>query len=117
MSTSCVEEGRKTSNDPYERIAIELLTHADIRVNGSEPYDIQVHNQNFYKRVLQQGSLGLGESYMDGWWDCERLDIFFHKVLRAGLENKLPQNLRDILKIATARLFNLQTQKTCMDGW
>lgn len=111
MSTSCVEEGRKTSNDPYKKIATELLAHADIRVNGSEPYDIQVHNQNFYKRVLQQGSLGLGESYMDGWWDCERLDIFFHKVLRAGLENKLPQNLRDIFKIATARLFNLQTQK------
>ena len=111
MSTSCVEEGRKTSDNPYERIATELLAQADIRVNGSEPYDIQVHNKNFYKRVLQQGSLGLGESYMDGWWDCERLDIFFHKVLRAGLENKLPNNLRDIIKIASARLFNLQTQK------
>lgn len=111
MSTSCVEEGRKTSNDPYQRIASELLAQADIHINGSEPYDIQVHNKDFYKRVLQQGSLGLGESYMDGWWDCERLDIFFHKVLRAGLENKLPSNWRDILKIAMARIFNLQTQK------
>ena len=54
MSTSCVEEGRKTSNDPYERIATELLTHADIRVNGSEPYDIQVHNQNFYKEYCNK---------------------------------------------------------------
>ncbi len=43
----------------------------------------------FFKRVLQEGSLGLGESYMDGWWECERLDIFFHKVLRAGLEKQL----------------------------
>ncbi len=44
----------------------------------------------FFKRVLQEGSLGLGESYMDGWWECDRLDMFFSKVLRAGLENQLP---------------------------
>ncbi|SPY98294.1 cyclopropane fatty acyl phospholipid synthase [Proteus mirabilis] len=47
MSTSCVEEGRKTSNDPYQRIASELLAQADIHINGSEPYDIQVHNKDF----------------------------------------------------------------------
>lgn len=47
-----------------------------------------------FKRVLQEGSLGLGESYMDGWWECERLDIFFSKVLRAGLENQLPTMLK-----------------------
>jgi cyclopropane-fatty-acyl-phospholipid synthase len=64
----------------------------------------------FFKRVLQEGSLGLGESYMDGWWDCERLDIFFHKVLRAGLENQLP-TISKILRIAGARLFNLQSKK------
>jgi cyclopropane-fatty-acyl-phospholipid synthase len=52
--------------------------------------DLRIKNPLFFKRVLQEGSLGLGESYMDGWWDCERLDIFFHKVLRAGLENQLP---------------------------
>lgn len=34
--------------------------------------------------------MGLGESYMDGWWECDRLDMFFSKVLRAGLENQLP---------------------------
>jgi cyclopropane-fatty-acyl-phospholipid synthase len=48
---------------------------------------------------------------MDGWWDCERLDIFFHKVLRAGLENQLPHHFKDTLRIASARLFNLQSKK------
>lgn len=65
---------------------------------------------SLFKRVLQEGSLGLGESYMDGWWDCERLDIFFHKVLRAGLENQLPHHFKDTLRIASARLFNLQSK-------
>lgn len=65
---------------------------------------------SLFKRVLQEGSLGLGESYMDGWWECERLDIFFHKVLRAGLEKQLPHHFKDTLRIAGARLFNLQSK-------
>lgn len=100
----------KTPADSWQRIASDLLDEAGIEINGSRPFDIQVHNQQFFKRVLQQGSMGLGESYMDGWWDCERLDIFFQRVLRAGLENKLPQNINDIIKIAMARLRNLQTK-------
>lgn len=55
--------------------------------------------------------MGLGESYMDGWWECDRLDMFFSKVLRAGLENQLPHHFKDTLRIAGARLFNLQSKK------
>ncbi|MGP2959749.1 cyclopropane fatty acyl phospholipid synthase, partial [Serratia bockelmannii] len=77
----------------------------------SRPFDIQVKNPEFFKRVLQQGSLGLGESYMDGWWECERLDIFFQRVVSAGLEKKLPHHLKDTLRIAAARLTNLQSKK------
>ncbi len=65
----------------------------------------------------RRGRWGLGESYMDGWWDCERLDIFFHKVLRAGLEKQLPHHFKDTLRIAGARLFNLQSKKTRLDCW
>jgi cyclopropane-fatty-acyl-phospholipid synthase len=66
-----------------------ILKLAGIQINGSKPWDIQVHNKRLYSRVLSQGSLGLGESYMDGWWDCSRLDQFFTKVLSAELENKV----------------------------
>ena len=57
----------------------EILNLADIRINGDRPWDIRVRNQKFYARVLAGGSLALGESYMDGWWDCEALDqqIYF----------------------------------------
>ncbi len=61
--------------------------------------------------MLKEGSLGLGESYMDGWWECDRLDIFFHKVLRAGLEHRIPKNTKDILQILISRTFNLQSPK------
>lgn len=110
MSSSCIEEASVRDNEWY-RIANEMLSRAGITLNGPNPFDIQVKNPNFFKRVLQEGSLGLGESYMDGWWECERLDIFFTKVLRAGLENQLPSHFKDTLRIAAAKLVNLQSQK------
>jgi cyclopropane-fatty-acyl-phospholipid synthase len=110
MSSSCIEVANIRDNEWY-RIANEMLEHAGIKINGSAPFDIQVRHPNFFKRVLQEGSLGLGESYMDGWWECERLDMFFTRVLRAGLEKKLPRHFRDTLRILTARLMNLQSRK------
>ena len=110
MSSSCIEEVRIRDNEWY-RIANEMLTRAGIAINGSQPFDIKIKNPKFFKRVLQEGSLGLGESYMDGWWDCERLDIFFSKVIRAGLERQLPRHLKDTLRIAAARLVNLQSKR------
>jgi len=66
----------------------EALAKADIRINGSRPWDIQVFDERLYGRLVREGSLGLGESYMDGWWDAPRLDEFFAKVLAADLEEE-----------------------------
>ncbi|MEY8710324.1 cyclopropane fatty acyl phospholipid synthase [Mangrovibacter phragmitis] len=110
MSSSCIEETAIKDNEWF-RIVSELLSHAGVAINGNSPADIQVKNPDFFKRILQQGSLGLGESYMDGWWDCDRLDLFFTKVLRNGLENQLPHHFKDTLRILSARLFNLQNRK------
>ena len=77
-----------------------VLDLADVKINGSCDWDIQVHNEGFYSRVLSQGSLGLGESYMDGWWECERLDQFFDKILTANLDSRIKNDLGIALKIA-----------------
>ena len=110
MSSSCIEEVT-IRDDNWFRIVSEMLGRAGIAINGTAASDIQVKHPDFFKRVMQEGSLGLGESYMDGWWECERLDLFFTQVLRAGLENQLPSHLKDTLRIATARLLNLQSKK------
>ncbi|TSJ51851.1 cyclopropane fatty acyl phospholipid synthase [Atlantibacter subterranea] len=110
MSSSCIEEVGLRDNQWF-RIVNDLLSKAGVAINGPSPADLQVKNPDFYKRVLQQGSLGLGESYMDGWWECERLDQFFTNVLKAGLENQLPTHFKDTLRVLGARIFNLQTQK------
>ncbi|MFC1475060.1 cyclopropane fatty acyl phospholipid synthase [Candidatus Zixiibacteriota bacterium] len=91
-----------------------ILSYADIKLDGDRPYDIQVHNDKLYQRVLAQGSLGLGESYMDHWWDCEKLDEFFYRVTKADLKDKVPRNslLKDVLK---AKLLNLQNKKRAFE--
>ncbi|MGP4129746.1 hypothetical protein OJE16_08245 [Pantoea tagorei] len=52
---------------------------------------------------------------MDGWWECERLDMFFHRVLKHKLDQQLPHHFKDTLRVAAARLTNLQSKKTRMD--
>lgn len=72
----------------------ELLRHADVTINGDRPWDIQVHNEELYARVLRGGSLALGESYMDGWWDVKDLDEFFNRVLKTRLERKVKNKIQ-----------------------
>ncbi|HXH03872.1 MAG TPA: cyclopropane fatty acyl phospholipid synthase [Candidatus Competibacteraceae bacterium] len=88
-----------------------LLEEAGIAVNGHQPWDIQVHNPDFYARVLRHGSLGLGESYMDGWWDCERLDELFYRVLRHGLDRKTLRLGHYLGSLLASVLFNLQSKR------
>ena len=76
-----------------KEIVEEILSLADIELNGSRPWDVQINNEKVFDRILKEGSLGLGESYMDGWWDCKALDQFFDKLLSANLDKKAQQYL------------------------
>ncbi|MEO3991372.1 cyclopropane fatty acyl phospholipid synthase [Pseudocitrobacter cyperus] len=95
----------------WYRICRDLLQRADIEINGKRPFDIQVKNKQFYKRVLQQGSLGLGESYMDGWWECEQLDEFISRLLKIDIESQIKHNLKDLMHVVSAKIINLQSKK------
>ena len=64
-----------------KRIA-RWLADSGVQLNGANPWDPQIHNPAFYNRVLLRGSLGLGESYADEWWDCARLDEMYNRLLR-----------------------------------
>ena len=96
----------------FKKTVTDLLELVDIQVNGSRPFDIQVHNELFYSRVLSGKSLGLGESYMDGWWDCESLDQFCYQMLRGRIDKQVkvknPAFLAHVLK---AYFLNAQSKK------
>ncbi|MGH9689899.1 MAG: cyclopropane fatty acyl phospholipid synthase [Candidatus Acidiferrales bacterium] len=91
-----------------ERIQ-RIFSPAGITIGGDRPWDIVVGNSGFYPRVLRLGSLGLGEAYMDGWWDCGALDEFFYRILRAGLDRKRICDWHLALSSLWATVLNRQT--------
>ena len=88
-----------------------LLAFADVRIDGDRPWDIQVHDQRFFSRVLASGTLGFGESYMEGWWDCDALDEMCCRAIRAGLEKRFAFRLPNLWAFLTAVLTNQQTTR------
>ena len=92
-----------------EKVITNLLACADIRINGTRPWDIQVHDRRFFNRVLASGTLGFGESYMDGWWDCDALDEMCCRAIHAGLENRFAFRLPNVWALIIALVVNQQT--------
>lgn len=67
-------------------LVTQALSRANVDIGGSRPWDIRVHNSSFYSRLIKHGSLGLGESYVEGWWDVDQLDEFIVRLLQADLD-------------------------------
>jgi cyclopropane-fatty-acyl-phospholipid synthase len=99
-----------SSDSAATRKVTELLAFAGIGVNGPQPWDIQVHDGRFFERALAEGSIGVGESYMDGWWDVHALDEFFTRFRRADLASKV-HDLKTALLILKTRVLNLQSMR------
>ncbi len=94
-----------------QEILEEIFSQAGIEINGDNPWDIQVNNKAFFKRVLEEGSTGLGESYVDGWWDCPHLDQLFDKILRADIQALFRNKWTNILfHRIPSLLFNMQSR-------
>lgn len=92
-----------------EKAVRDLFSEAGITINGSGIGDIRVNNEKFYTSVLREGSLGLGESFMEGHWECDSLDDFFYKVFSGNLSEKVKSNFNFIINVLNAKLFNLQS--------
>ncbi|KQC09560.1 MAG: cyclopropane fatty acyl phospholipid synthase, partial [Candidatus Cloacimonas sp. SDB] len=95
----------------YQELTEEILNLAGIEINGTNPWDIQVRNNCFYKRAITEVELGLGESYMDKWWDVEKLDELIFRILRADLQKKVKHNYKVALQLAGFWLINMQSRR------
>jgi cyclopropane-fatty-acyl-phospholipid synthase len=87
----------------------DLLASAGITVGGSQPWDLQIHDERIWSRVLRDGTLGAGESYEDGWWDVPELDQFIDRILRIDITAAMRDNWMLVAHGMRARLLNLQS--------
>lgn len=97
-----------------ERVVRAMLSLADININGARAFDIQIKRPEFYERLLADGVLGFGESYMEAWWDCKALDVLIEKLLRADLEHAIsPHKL--LIPFLLAKVINRQRHARALD--
>lgn len=89
-----------------KEIIENLLKKAGLEIGK----DIDVRNENLYRRVVEEGSVGLGEAYMDGWWEAENLDEFFYKILKTDLQDDINNNWELFFKLVFKIIFNQQTK-------
>jgi cyclopropane-fatty-acyl-phospholipid synthase len=89
----------------------EVANSAGVEFNGNAPWDIHVYDSDVYRRLLTQGSLGLGEAYMDGLWDTQALDELFFRLLRADVGLRLGGRVKLKMGVEAVRqtVFNLQS--------
>jgi len=84
-----------------------LLDGTGVHIDGDLPSDMQVRDGRLYARAIAHGSLGLGEAYMDGWWEADNLDEFLYRLLRARIDEQIG-NLEDTALYLRSTLLNLQ---------
>lgn len=103
------ETGGLVRRTSYEDALRDLLATAGVTIGGAEPHDITVHDGRFYKRVMRDGSLGFGETYMLGWWDSPAVDQLTTRLLSANLARAIRHSPRYLAHALRARVLNLQT--------
>ena len=92
-----------------ERLGRDLLERAGIELGGARPCDIHVHDDRFWERTIRDRELGLGESYQDGWWDANELDVFITKVQTNDLQSMIRPSVGLAVHAAKALINNRQT--------
>ena len=90
---------------------IRKAKRLDVIFNGPKPWHPQFHNKHTFFRAAQDKMLGLGEAYMDGWWDCDQLDETCARLVRAGMFSDLMCVSDYFVDYVRFQLFNLQTVK------
>ncbi len=103
-------------NEPHgelkpPQVLVDLLKQADVQFNGNRPWDIQVHDKELYRYVLTRGSLGFGESFMDGHWMCDAMDVLFSRLMTVDIDHQIAGWFKFSMLVELIRnyLFNFQS--------
>ena len=88
-----------------------IFERADIRINGNRQWDIVVHDKRLWSRVLLYGDIGLGDAYMDGWWDCRAIDEFVHRILKVTTMRERQPCRVNLPGMLLKKVFNLQSPR------
>ena len=92
-------------------LAERLLDRAGVTIGGDQPWDVDVHDERVWDRVIRDRELGLGEAYMDGWWDSPEVDQFLVRLLLADAKSEIKMGPELLKIVASSLLTNRQDKK------
>jgi cyclopropane-fatty-acyl-phospholipid synthase len=95
-------------DDLFQNRLEKLFDAATVAIDGNRPWDIRVHDRRVYRKTILQGNLGFGESYMDGWWDCDDLDELFFRILSSGIDKRVGA-LSNTMEALAGKILNMQS--------
>ncbi len=107
VGPTTIERSARAGHPRLRNFYGRLLARADILIDGPRPWDITIHDPRLFARCLRQGTLGLGDAYVDGWWESPALDQFFAHVIAAHLDEQAINIPRRVAAL-WSRLLNLQ---------
>lgn len=94
---------------PIKALLEKKLSAAGVGTDVTGPSNMVVHNEWLYHRMVYDGTLGLGEAYMEGWWDCKRLDEFFYKVFMGNIYQEILYPWDRLIHYLSFDAFNLHS--------
>jgi cyclopropane-fatty-acyl-phospholipid synthase len=93
-----------------ERIVRRAFDDAGVEIDGTRPHDVRVHDPSFYARLARNPAFQLGETYLDGLWDCDAIDELLDRLVRSGVAGAHDHGGRFQLRSAWARVRNRQSR-------
>ncbi|MEH6308606.1 cyclopropane fatty acyl phospholipid synthase [Olivibacter sp. CPCC 100613] len=99
----------------FRNLLDDFLAPCDIQINGTRPHDLQVVDGRFYKEVLKRGSLGLGESFMRGWWISNDVEELLYRLIQANASDYFKRNPSIFWYYLKSKIFNLQNKTRSID--
>ncbi len=95
---------------PKEKVH-QLFSRAGVTIDGPRPFDVRIHDERVFGRILSGGTLAAGESYMEGLWDCTAIDELVARLLAARVDRSFQFDLEALTYIIASRFKNLQSKK------
>jgi len=118
METSAAQPSTSETvdlNDPMFQQLVAIMASSGLTINGDKPYDPVVHHPDLAKRVFSEGMIAMGESYMDGWWDCDALDDMITRAMTDRSHTQLWNKRKMVIQILKAKVFNFQKKSLAFE--
>ena len=93
----------------YKQWVNRKLRSAGLTINNDQAdpqYNLSVFDEKFYTYTALKGSLGFGESYADGKWDCTNLDKVIFQILQHRIDTNGLAHIGLVLRSAACNMQN-----------